>query len=525
MIRKWLAVGIIFLFIGTTIIPSSAQNIEKSSSSSKGHWLYVGGNGEGNYTRIQDAINASFDGDTIFVYDDSSPYYEHITVNKTINLIGEDKNTTVIDGNYKLVVVQISASGVVLTGFTIQHSGNFPNEGICVYSNDNQIFENIIKNNGEGLGNGYGIFLDSCSNNVVRNNEIIYNGKGIWILDWDEKGNNNLFSENFIAHNLLNGIDDYDRDSGTIAIWNVIADNGRYNSIHPAVYWGGIQKHDSFSIYHHNTFFFNSNNAYVAGRYGNEWDDGSVGNYWDDWASNPGYPYKYIIPYSSQQESDNHPSAIPFNDRPVVGLPLIDYYALIDEPINFTANTNKDPSTVSWLWNFGDGTTSDEAHPTHRYSSSGLYLMSVTITDNQSRSDTSYSYARIGRAPNTPIITGPTKIKPNEMENYTIVTTDPDGDDIYYYVSYSVGYGGYISYTIGPYKSGEEVVIEAGGWENRGIWTLMVKAIDGAGLESDWGTLDITVPLSYEPPHFRFITWLLDLSPRAFPILRYLLGR
>ena len=68
MKRKWLAVGIILLFIGTAIIPSSGQNIEKSSSASRGNWLYVGGSGPGNYTKIQDAIDNASDGDTLFVY-------------------------------------------------------------------------------------------------------------------------------------------------------------------------------------------------------------------------------------------------------------------------------------------------------------------------------------------------------------------------------------------------------------------------------------------------------------------------
>ena len=59
-----MVVGIILLFVGTSIIPSTAQNLEKTSSAtSRSNWLYVGGSGPGNYTRIQDAIDASNDGD------------------------------------------------------------------------------------------------------------------------------------------------------------------------------------------------------------------------------------------------------------------------------------------------------------------------------------------------------------------------------------------------------------------------------------------------------------------------------
>jgi hypothetical protein len=67
--------------------------------------LYVGGSGPGNYTRIQDAINASVDGDMVFVYDDLAPYHEQLTINKTISLVEESAATTVIDGSKTLAVM------------------------------------------------------------------------------------------------------------------------------------------------------------------------------------------------------------------------------------------------------------------------------------------------------------------------------------------------------------------------------------------------------------------------------------
>ncbi len=66
MKRKCLAVGIILLFIGTAVIPSTAQNIEKSTS--RGNTLYVGGNGPGNYSIIQDAVDNASNGDMVYVY-------------------------------------------------------------------------------------------------------------------------------------------------------------------------------------------------------------------------------------------------------------------------------------------------------------------------------------------------------------------------------------------------------------------------------------------------------------------------
>jgi len=63
-----------------------------------GNTLYVGGSGPNNYTTIQSAINDSTDGYTVFVYDDSSPYYENIIINNSIQLLGESKDTTVVNG-------------------------------------------------------------------------------------------------------------------------------------------------------------------------------------------------------------------------------------------------------------------------------------------------------------------------------------------------------------------------------------------------------------------------------------------
>ena len=103
MKRKILIVGIILLFIGMSIIPSIAQDVKKPLPTSSGNWLYVGGNGPGNYTRIQDAVDHASDGGTVFVYsgiysDFSLDYLACVYIDKRINLVGEDKNTTIING-------------------------------------------------------------------------------------------------------------------------------------------------------------------------------------------------------------------------------------------------------------------------------------------------------------------------------------------------------------------------------------------------------------------------------------------
>ena len=112
-----------------------------------GNTLYVGGSGPNNYTTIQSAINDSADGYTVFVYDDSSPYYENIIINNSIQLLAESKETTVINGNDSGDVITITVDYVIISGFTIEDSGDdYSNHdaGIKLLSNENIITDNCI---------------------------------------------------------------------------------------------------------------------------------------------------------------------------------------------------------------------------------------------------------------------------------------------------------------------------------------------------------------------------------------------
>jgi parallel beta-helix repeat protein len=121
--QEALAVGLIFLLICSSVLSITAHDATKPSQPSTGDgWLYVGGSGPGNYTRIQDAIDASHDGDSIFVYAASSPYYECLVMNTSMNihLIGEDRNTTVIDGQQgSSDIITVLKSGTCISGFSI----------------------------------------------------------------------------------------------------------------------------------------------------------------------------------------------------------------------------------------------------------------------------------------------------------------------------------------------------------------------------------------------------------------------
>jgi parallel beta-helix repeat protein len=113
--------------------------------------LYVGGSGDKNYSGIQSAIDAASSGDTIFVF--SGTYYEAVIVNKSVNLIGENKDNTILEGNCSRDIITIIADDVNITGFTIQN-GHF---GIII---QNSSGHSIIKNN----------FINSLHGISIRNN-------------------------------------------------------------------------------------------------------------------------------------------------------------------------------------------------------------------------------------------------------------------------------------------------------------------------------------------------------------------
>lgn len=123
MDKKYVTMGLFLLIFSVSITSYGTPSKTLFSSALTGTCFYVGGNGPGNYSSIQEAINDSSDGDTIYVYDDSAPYFEHLNIFKSISLIGENKKTTIIDGQGCQTIVLIQTTDHVhINGFTIQNS-------------------------------------------------------------------------------------------------------------------------------------------------------------------------------------------------------------------------------------------------------------------------------------------------------------------------------------------------------------------------------------------------------------------
>jgi parallel beta-helix repeat protein len=213
----------------TSTINSKDSNYKMKTSIpiSIGKTLYVGGNGPGNYSRIQAAIDDANDGDTVFVY--SGKYYmikKGITIDKSINLIGENKETTIIDyGNQKIKVfdnipvIDILRDGVTISGFTIQKCHGFgeTNSGIKIRSSHNTISGNIITNNNCGIHLVYFPPYYIVDFNIITNN-IIKENKVYGVIASGVQ--NNIISENIFNNDNL--VLSYSKN-------NIIKDNVFYN--------------------------------------------------------------------------------------------------------------------------------------------------------------------------------------------------------------------------------------------------------------------------------------------------------
>ena len=129
------------------------------------------------------------------------------------------------------------------------------------------------------------------------------------------------------------------------------------------------------------------------------------------------------------------------------------------------------------------------------------------------------SVTAIGNEPPTkPDIEGPTSGKPGVEYPYRLCSTDPDGDDISYCINWGDGSG---EVCIGPFPSGQEATAKHT-WSDEGTYTIKAKAKDTYGAESDWATLEVSMPRNkqFNSLFLRF----LENHPHLFPILRQLLG-
>jgi len=221
MKRKISCVCIIIMLFLINIISLPVFGLKTNIITNYGQTITVDDNGNADYTKIQDAIDAANNGDTVYVY--NGMYYESLVVDKAIILTGQNRKYTIIDAQNASYAIKLTVDNIKINGFTVQNA--YWDDIHFKYSNNSQIFNNIIQNT-----NRYnGICVrDMCDNTKIYNN-IVRNCKDIGI---ELNSNNNEVYDNTVSNNGWCGI--YNWDSPTAVNKNFIFDNtieGNYYGI------------------------------------------------------------------------------------------------------------------------------------------------------------------------------------------------------------------------------------------------------------------------------------------------------
>ena len=149
-----------------------------------------------------------------------------------------------------------------------------------------------------------------------------------------------------------------------------------------------------------------------------------------------------------------------------------------------------DGLTDGWLGTYENG---EEVIVSHTYDEPGFYDITAQGRDvnyNVGEWSEPYTVAIGNMAPEKPTIQGPTSGKVKTSYDYTFSTTDPNIDQVYYYIKW--GDGNNVEWD-GPYISGQEITLSHS-WKDEGNWIIEAKAKDPDGAESSWARLSVQMP-------------------------------
>jgi hypothetical protein len=186
-------------------------------------------------------------------------------------------------------------------------------------------------------------------------------------------------------------------------------------------------------------------------------------------------------------------------------IPLGPSEGIVGREYNFSTKTvDIDGDQVYYKWDWGDGDISEWLGPyssgeackiSHTWNEEGCFFIKVQskdIFDEMSGySNSKKINITVNKPPNKPVIKGESIGKSGIEYDYTFSTIDPDGDNVYYWIIWFEGCP--VVFWDGPYSSGEEI-IKSYSWENQGKFTIMVKAKDLYGAESDWDSFEVSMP-------------------------------
>lgn len=208
------------------------------------------------FPTIQAAIDNANPGAIIYVA--KGNYTEHLVINKTLSLIGEDRDTTIIDGFDADTVISISADNVVIEQITVLKSVlRTSDTGIRVIG-----AKGLFISQTKVFNTSAGIIFSSSINSLISDSAILSNYYGLYLLYCNNNSFlNNVFSGNVYAISLY------------FSILNTFAGN-TLSGNSQGVFLPATSNRNYF---YHNNF---KDKVPIISDAVNTWYRGNEGNYW-----------------------------------------------------------------------------------------------------------------------------------------------------------------------------------------------------------------------------------------------------
>jgi len=199
-----------------------------------------------------------------------------------------------------------------------------------------------------------------------------------------------------------------------------------------------------------------------------------------------------------------HPSQSPSKPTTPVGPAL----GIWNQEYSYTSQSS-DPEgeQIFYLFDWGDGSNSGWVGPyssgqtgtgSHMWTVLGTFDVKVKARDvwgaGSTWSDAIMVTITDNTPPSIPQVTGPSEGKPGNAYLFNFLSTDGEGQNIYYFVDWG---DNTTTDWQGPYISGTQAHATHT-WAETGTYIVKVKTKDSMDLESDWGTWSMAVPVEFD---------------------------